>query len=613
MSADHIFTKSLVALYFQVEQQDPRDILGLSDGSVPSTVAEAKAAYRALALCLHPDKCQNAGTKELHTRLFQRVKDAYELIMSATSVDNKDPSVATGEDAKVQVPKVADLPFKERLRRRREAQVAALQAQKAAVAEYHLRREVKQARLRELYAYKNDVAAAKAELRKKKVALLQARKAASRYGANPRQHLEALDTLEHYTALREARILADTDDTYEKREKTDELRRISYQKREEFVKKHPLLPFNPPDKLRKLDFYGAKKSKAITDCTSRPTPRQGRIKKIAKQDAARDHHKQERLADRKQRSGDRLPDSNEKADITLGTSSSHVSANYDHQLTKGRITNLSLHDQERKERFATEKTRRIGQLQQYIKKYAPEQRIESNRSGCHDYHEGAHELGIDYVQEKVAIQERPFENEDVEVWEEKAKYIFGFSKGPQALAVLNPEWIHAEQKLDNIAGDHRETIEEKREDLAESSVSTFEDVVVQPAAADEQASSVLPSETTAPEIDTVAKLWSEVVKKEPEIKDDAVAETDCHATTGHNPAEISEPPEHPDDAGQAYRDIQGVEEHQSEVQNTQAVPYANESFSIGGLLKTFTAYRPLPFFLRRWMDSIAGSEDLEVD
>jgi len=68
----------LTRLYLQVDGgSDPMDVLGLQDGA---SLTDAKTAYRALALRLHPDKVTDEGLEATHTRLFQKVQAAYDIL-----------------------------------------------------------------------------------------------------------------------------------------------------------------------------------------------------------------------------------------------------------------------------------------------------------------------------------------------------------------------------------------------------------------------------------------------------------------------------------------------------------------------------------------------------
>lgn len=75
-------TADLMNLYAQIEiATTPSDVLGLpyTNSRHPKDIT---TAYHTIARRIHPDKCQT-GQKELHTRLFQKVQNAYEHLINS--------------------------------------------------------------------------------------------------------------------------------------------------------------------------------------------------------------------------------------------------------------------------------------------------------------------------------------------------------------------------------------------------------------------------------------------------------------------------------------------------------------------------------------------------
>ena len=110
-----------IKFYSQVEEwEHPLDVLGLSDGA---TVEDIKAAYKTIALRLHPDKCPEE-LRELHTLLFQTVHRAYTKVMEDGVTGDgiaTDKEVAESWEAL----HARNLDFKEKLRKEREQTQAA--------------------------------------------------------------------------------------------------------------------------------------------------------------------------------------------------------------------------------------------------------------------------------------------------------------------------------------------------------------------------------------------------------------------------------------------------------------------------------------------------------
>jgi len=65
-------------------------------GLAPGDFVQIRPAYKALALALHPDKCQ-ADLRELHTTLFQKVQDAYETLSKIEPSTWSPPSAPKGK------------------------------------------------------------------------------------------------------------------------------------------------------------------------------------------------------------------------------------------------------------------------------------------------------------------------------------------------------------------------------------------------------------------------------------------------------------------------------------------------------------------------------------
>lgn len=95
----------LATVYSRIETAtSPCQIFGITDSRDFRTV---KAAYRALVLVIHPDKCR-PDQAELHTRLFVKVHAAYETLQSrrgeSQESPNRAPSPVEREEQKASEP-----------------------------------------------------------------------------------------------------------------------------------------------------------------------------------------------------------------------------------------------------------------------------------------------------------------------------------------------------------------------------------------------------------------------------------------------------------------------------------------------------------------------------
>lgn len=93
---------NLADIYRQVDQSSPLAILGLKPGA---SIPDVRAAYRFLALILHPDKC-DWDLRDKHSELFQKVQEAFETLQA----NPPDPSDTDLTDVYRQVEQ-SDCPF----------------------------------------------------------------------------------------------------------------------------------------------------------------------------------------------------------------------------------------------------------------------------------------------------------------------------------------------------------------------------------------------------------------------------------------------------------------------------------------------------------------------
>lgn len=87
----------MAELYRRIDESfTPHGILGIPTNS---THEEVRAAYKALALQLHPDKCDEF-TADLHKRLFVKVKEAQDIVLEwieAGIVGDEEPEMGSEE------------------------------------------------------------------------------------------------------------------------------------------------------------------------------------------------------------------------------------------------------------------------------------------------------------------------------------------------------------------------------------------------------------------------------------------------------------------------------------------------------------------------------------
>ena len=163
MSTFNMSNAKLSTIYLQVNHEDPFAILGVS---VSATSEEIKAAYRTLALRLHPDKTTSAKQRKLHTPLFQRLLTAYETISGEDANDR-------GRGTK-RIPECEDdvrarvAAFKEKLKTERKKAQAAVSGQREAQRQKRANAAVKKERDQAVREEREEVTKIKEKIRRAK-------------------------------------------------------------------------------------------------------------------------------------------------------------------------------------------------------------------------------------------------------------------------------------------------------------------------------------------------------------------------------------------------------------------------------------------------------------
>lgn len=84
-------------LHEQLEQSNAFDVLGIDHGA---PLADVRAAYRRLAVQIHPDKCPEE-LQELHTALFQNLQEAYIIALAAATTSSPVEECETAEELRL--------------------------------------------------------------------------------------------------------------------------------------------------------------------------------------------------------------------------------------------------------------------------------------------------------------------------------------------------------------------------------------------------------------------------------------------------------------------------------------------------------------------------------
>ncbi|KAK4555283.1 Belongs to the tannase [Recurvomyces mirabilis] len=162
----------LSTIYLQIEHATtPSGILGTA---VDATEAEIRDAYRALALRIHPDKAPSDSVRELHTSLFQKLREACDTLL-------QEPGAAHDSDEGHRSAKSRRLPeteeslharnldFREALRKERSRALANKFAADHAQKIHLVRTEAKNERLKEKREERAKVAQGKKESHESRV------------------------------------------------------------------------------------------------------------------------------------------------------------------------------------------------------------------------------------------------------------------------------------------------------------------------------------------------------------------------------------------------------------------------------------------------------------
>ncbi|KAK3674330.1 Feruloyl esterase [Recurvomyces mirabilis] len=196
---------SLSTIYLQIEHATtPSGILGTA---ADATEAEIRDAYRALALRIHPDKAPGDSVRELHTSLFQKVREACDTLLqeSGAAHDNDEGHRAAKSRRLPETEEslhARNLDFQEALKKERSWALANKFAADHAQKVYFTKLEAKTERLKEKRDEKARVAQGKKEAHEDRV-LSGAEE--SRGDSSAKVHMSWEEEEEAYQAELEAR------------------------------------------------------------------------------------------------------------------------------------------------------------------------------------------------------------------------------------------------------------------------------------------------------------------------------------------------------------------------------------------------------------------------